>query len=70
MSEIKFFGQWDVSKVKVEDPGLVRYISLSPLVVPKTGARYAQQNFHKSRAPIVERFINKLMIVGHKGEKT
>ena len=60
MNDMKFFGEWDTKDVKVEDPGLVSYISLSPLLVPKTGARYAKQNFHKSRTPLVERFMNKL----------
>ena len=69
MDGIKFFDRWDAQGVKVEDAGLVNYISLNPTMVPKTGARYAGQSFHKSRIPIIERFINKLMIPGHKGKK-
>ncbi|MFH1642306.1 MAG: 30S ribosomal protein S7 [Nanoarchaeota archaeon] len=67
--EIKAFNKWAVSDLKVEDPGLVRYIVLEPKVVPKTGARYAGNRFHKSRIFIVERLINKLMIPGHKSGK-
>jgi small subunit ribosomal protein S7 len=37
--------------------------------VPKTGARYAGNKFHKSKIFIVERLINKVMITGHKAKK-
>ena len=66
---IKAFDRWDVSGIKVTDPGLQSYITLEPKVVPKTGARYAGSKFHKSRIFIVERLINKVMIPGHKGKK-
>lgn len=69
LSQIKVFNRWDVTGIKVEDPGLERYISLEPKIVPKTGARYAKNRFHKSKIFIVERLINKLMIPGHKGKK-
>ncbi|MAE42955.1 30S ribosomal protein S7 [Candidatus Woesearchaeota archaeon] len=69
MSEIKVFNRWDVGSIKVEDPGLVNYITLEPKIVPKTGARYAKNRFHKSKVFIVERLINKVMIPGHKGKK-
>ena len=67
--EIKAFNRWDVSGIKVHDPGLRRYITLEPKFVPKTGARYAGNRFHKSRIFIVERLINKVMIPGHKSKK-
>jgi len=66
---IKAFNRWDVSAVSVEDPGLKDYITLEPKIVPKTGARYAKNRFHKSKIFIIERLINKLMIPGHKGKK-
>lgn len=66
---IKAFNRWDVSGIKVHDPGLRNYITLEPKLVPKTGARYAGSRFHKSKVFIVERFINKLMVPGHKGKK-
>jgi small subunit ribosomal protein S7 len=69
MVEIKAFGRWSVEGIKVEDKGLINYISLSPKIVPKTGARYAGNRFHKSKVFIVERLINKLMIPGHKSKK-
>jgi small subunit ribosomal protein S7 len=53
----------------VQDPGLIRYINVNPVIVPKTGARYAGNRFHKSRLFIVERLINRVMNPGHKGKK-
>lgn len=69
MSEIKLFNKWSFEGVKVEDPGLQRYVSLNPVVVPKTGARYVGSRFHKSYSNIVERLINRLMVTGHKAKK-
>ena len=69
MSEIKVFDTWSVEGIKVLDPGLKGYISLKPVFVPKTGAKYAGDRFHKSKIFIVERFIYKLSVTGHKGKK-
>jgi len=63
------FNRWGTDDIKVDDPGLVNYISLDTRLVPKTGARYAGNRFHKSQTFIVERLINKLMIPGHKSKK-
>ncbi|HHE36653.1 MAG TPA: 30S ribosomal protein S7 [Candidatus Woesearchaeota archaeon] len=63
------FNRWDCSNIKVQDPGLVRYINVTPVIVPRTGARYAGNRFHKSKLFIVERLINRLMNPGHKGKK-
>lgn len=68
-AEILLFNKYDTSGISVEDPGLKRYLSLEPVIVPKTGARYAGNSFHKSKISIVERLINKLMIPGHKAKK-
>jgi small subunit ribosomal protein S7 len=69
MSNILVFNRWNVDGIKVGDLGLVDYISLQPRIVPRTGARYAGNKFHKSKAFIVERLINKLMVPGHKSKK-
>jgi len=66
---IKAFNLWGTEGIKVSDSGLVDYITLEPKIVPRTGARYAGNRFHKSRVFIVERLINKLMIPGHKARK-
>ena len=69
MTDIKFFNRWSVEGLKVDDQGLQPYITLQPRIVPKTGARYAGNKFHKSKISVVERLINKLMVPGHKGKK-
>ncbi len=69
MIEVKAFNRWSTKDIKVVDPGLQRYITLEPKFVPKTGARYSGNRFHKSKIFIVERLINKIMVPGHKGKK-
>ncbi len=69
MTQVLAFNKWDCSGIKVQDPGLIRYINVNPVIVPKTGARYAGNRFHKSKLFIVERLINRVMNPGHKGKK-
>jgi len=69
MMMVKAFNKWDTSEIKVVDIGLVNYIQLEPRLIPRTGAKYAGNRFHKSRTFIVERFMNKLMVPGHKSKK-
>ena len=69
MSEIKMFGKWSMEGIAVKDPGLANYISLKPVLVPRTGATYAKQKFYKSKISIVERLMNKLMVPGHRSKK-
>jgi small subunit ribosomal protein S7 len=66
---MKVFNRWDVDGIKVVEPGLVKYINLEPRIVPRSGARWAGQRFHKSKAFIVERLINKVMVPTHKSKK-
>jgi len=62
------FNRWDIKGLKVEDPGLVRYINLRPVVLPRTFGRN-RGDFSKNDMNIVERFMNKLMITGHTGKR-
>ncbi|MGD1005489.1 MAG: 30S ribosomal protein S7 [Methanoregulaceae archaeon] len=55
------FNQWDSTEVKVNDPSLVRYVNLTPQIIPQTCGRNSQQDFNKSNTMIVERLINDLM---------
>lgn len=68
-NNILAFNRWDCSQIKVEDPGLKDYINVSPVIVPRTGAKYAGNRFHKSKIFIVERLINKVMVPGRVGTK-
>ena len=67
--EIKLFGKWSFEDVKVEDPGLVRYISLKPVFIPHSGGRHEHQRFKKSEVNIVERLVNQLMKPGKNAGK-
>jgi small subunit ribosomal protein S7 len=69
MTEILAFNRWSTEGLKVEDPGLERYITLTPKIVPKNCGKYAGNRFHKSRIFIVERLINRVMVSGHKSSK-
>ena len=69
MTNVLVFNRWSTDGIKVNDPGISPYVTLNPIVVPKTGARYAGNKFHKSKISIVERLINRLMVTGHKGKK-
>jgi len=69
MTDVKFFNRWDAENISVSDRGLIRYITLQPKIVPKTGARYSGNRFHKSYVFIVERLASKIMITGHKSKK-
>jgi small subunit ribosomal protein S7 len=68
-SEVKFFNRWTADGVSVVDTGLQKYMAIEPKIMPKTGARYAGNRFHKSQTFIVERLAAKLMISGHKSKK-
>ena len=57
--EVKFFNKWDSEGITLKDVGLIRYVSLEPRLLPKTGARYAGARFHKSNTSIVERLVSK-----------
>jgi small subunit ribosomal protein S7 len=55
------FGKYDLSEVVVHDLGLSRYINLSPIVVPHSGAKNANVMFGKRKMSIIERLINNMM---------
>ncbi len=65
----KIFNMWEISGLQVQDPGLKNYINVHPILVPRTGGKFAKTRFWKNRNNIVERLINKLMVPGHKGKK-
>ncbi len=55
------FSKYDMTEVVVHDAGLSRYINLTPIVVPHSGAKNANVLFGKSRMSIIERLINNMM---------
>jgi small subunit ribosomal protein S7 len=67
--DLLLFGKWDSTSVEIKDPGLVNYISLKPVLIPHTSGRHAHRRFRKSRVPIVERYVNKLLNAGRRKDK-
>ncbi len=59
--EMKLFERYELADITVHDQGLAKYINLDPIVIPHTGARWANKPFGKQRANIVERLINGMM---------
>ena len=55
------FEKYDLREVTVNDPGLVKYINLTPIIVPHTGARHGNKSFAKHKMNVVERVINEMM---------
>jgi len=55
--------------VGVKDPGLQRYISLKPVVVPHSMGRHERRRFRKAGVSIVERLANNLMRPGKNSGK-
>lgn len=67
--EVKLFNKYTYSDVVVTDMGLKSYITLSPIIIPRTLGRYACKKFGKTKMTIIERLINKLMVPGHKRKR-
>jgi len=67
--KLLLFNKWDLSQVNVEDAGLKGIINLEPVIIPQTYGRHSSTEFHKSKMNIVERFINRLRVPGHRGKK-
>ncbi len=63
------FNRWSMSGIAVVDPGIQAYITLTPRMVPKTGGRNSGKRFHKTKTSIVERFMDKVMVSGHRAKK-
>jgi len=59
------FGKYNMGEVVVEDPGLRRYINLTPIGIPHTGAKHANKWFGKTKVNVVERLINNMMRTEH-----
>lgn len=65
---MKLFDLFDVSQVTVNDPGLKRYINLSPMILPKNRGR-ERTRFASEKINVVERIINLMQVPGHRGKK-
>jgi small subunit ribosomal protein S7 len=67
--DILLFQKWTFNDITVKDPGLGRYINLTPMTLPHSMGRHEHQRFRKARVNIVERFINGFMRPGKNAGK-
>lgn len=65
----KIFNTWSPEGVIVKNIALKDYISIRPLLVPKTGGKFADSRFWKAKYHIIERLANHLQVAGHKRKK-
>jgi small subunit ribosomal protein S7 len=63
------WNKWDMTGVKIEDPGLRNVIDLRPILVPHSGGRHEHKKFGKTRVNIVERLVNQMTHFGKKYAK-
>ncbi len=66
---MKIFEKWETDDIKVNDPGLDKYINIKSSIAPRSGGIHATHQFHRAKVNIVERLMNKLMVPGHRGKK-
>jgi small subunit ribosomal protein S7 len=67
-SAIKLFGKWE-NTVEYTDAGLEKYITVKPVIVPKSYGTMGKHRFHKSKMHIVERLALHMMVPGHTGKR-
>lgn len=64
----KLFGLYDVSGVKVSDPGMKRYINIDPKLLVKSHGRI-REKFSHAKINLLEVFANLIAVPGHRGKK-
>jgi len=68
LPKFKIFDIYDISEIKVTDPGLKSAINLVPRLALKSQGRNVTK-LGQTKVNIVERLINKLATAGHRGKK-
>ena len=72
-TEVKLFGKWSYEGVECSDTSLVEYINLkttkSQIFLPYTAGKYQKRSFQKVQCPVIERFLNSLMMKGRNNGK-
>ncbi|MBT4166132.1 30S ribosomal protein S7 [archaeon] len=66
--DFKLFGLYDVSDIKVVDPGMKKYINLEPKLLVKSHGRI-REKFSKGKINLLEIFANLVGVPGHRGKK-
>ena len=68
ISQFKLFGLYDVSDIKLIDPGMKRYINLEPKLMIKSHGRI-REKFGRAKINLLEIFANLIAVPGHRGKK-
>jgi len=68
MVEMKIFGLFDASEVRVEDPGMKKAINLNAKLMLKSHGRI-KWDPTRAKVNVVERLINLLQVPGSRGKK-
>jgi len=66
--QFKLFDLYDVSDIKVIDPGMKKYINLEPKLLVKSHGRI-REKFSKGKINLLEIFANLVGVPGHRGKK-
>lgn len=66
--EFKIFDMYDVSEIKIEDPGLKDVINIQPKLIVKSQGRNVVKH-GQTKVNIIERLMNRLAVAGHRGKK-
>ena len=66
--DFKLFDLYDVSNIKIEDPGMRKYVNLEPKLVVRSHGRI-REKFSKSKINLLEIFANLIAVPGHRGKK-
>jgi small subunit ribosomal protein S7 len=64
----KLFGLYDVNNIKVNDPGMKKYINLDPRLMIKSHGR-VREKFGRAKINILEILANLVAVPGHRGKK-
>ena len=64
-NQFKLFGLYDVSDIKINDPGIRRYINLEPKLVVKSYGRI-RDKFSRAKINLLEIFANLIAVPGHR----
>ena len=68
MVEMKVFGRWDASEVRVAEPGLKKVVNLHPKLILKSHGRI-KWDPTRAKVNVVERLVNLLQVPGSRGKK-
>jgi small subunit ribosomal protein S7 len=67
-NDFKLFGLYDISDIKLSDPGMKKYINLEPKLLIKSHGRI-REKFSKGKINLLEIFANLVGVPGHRSKK-